>query len=291
VLSIYVVYSNIFSLLLSSIIKVILIINEAPLIAFACVTLFDSLVLASGFVYFYFKVKLSFLSWAFDINKAKSLLKDSWPLILSGLVISMYMKIDQIMINNMLGSIDVGQYAAATRLSEVWYFIPVVISSSLFPAILNAKKISNELYLARLQQLYNLMAWMGIAIAIPMTFMSDWLVQILYGGQFNAASGVLVIHIWSAIFVFLGVASSNWFIVEGLQRYSFYRTLVGAILNILLNIFFIPEYGINGAAVATLISQFVASYLFNAVNEKSRITFLLHSRALLLPFIRMGIKF
>jgi O-antigen/teichoic acid export membrane protein len=290
VLSKYVVYSNVFSLLLSSVIKVILILNEAPLIAFAYVILFDSLVLASGFIYFYFQNKLPIFAWSFDKNWAKSLLKDSWPLILSGLVVSMYMKIDLVMIKNMLGSADVGQYAAAVRLSEIWYFIPLVVSSSLFPAILNAKKISTELYYSRIQQLYDLMAWIAIAIAIPMTFLSDWVVHLLYGAQFSAAGGVLMIHIWSAVFVFLGVASSKWFIAEGLQRYTFYRTLFGAIVNIGLNFVLIPQHGIYGAAIATLVSQFVASYLFNVVNKKSRITFVLHSKALLLPFRKIGIQ-
>jgi O-antigen/teichoic acid export membrane protein len=288
VLSKYVVYSNVFSLLVSSFIKVILILNDAPLIAFAYVILFDSLVLASGFIYCYTLKRLYIWCWRFDKVVAKSLLKESWPLILSGLVVSMYMKIDQIMIKNMLGSGDVGQYAAAVRLSEIWYFIPMVISSSLFPAILNAKKISKELYYSRIQQLYDLMAWMAIAIAIPMTFLSDWVVHLLYGAQFSATGGVLMIHIWSAVFVFLGVASSKWFIAEGLQRYSFYRTLFGAILNVGLNLVLIPQYGIYGAAIATLAAQFVASYLFNLFNKKSRITFVLHSKALLLPFRKIG---
>ena len=291
VLSKYVVYGNIFSLLLSSIIKVILISNSAPLIAFAYVILFDSLVLASGFIYCYFLNRLSIFTWSFNKVLVKSLLKESWPLIISGLVVSMYMKIDQIMIKNMLGIVEVGQYAAAVRLSEVWYFIPMVISSSLFPAILNAKKISQELYCSRIQQLYDLMAWMAIAIAVPMTFLSDWVIHLLYGIQFSGSGGVLMIHIWSAVFVSLGVASSKWFIAEGLQRYSFYRTLAGAILNVLLNVILIPKYGIYGAAIATLTAQILSSYLFNAINQKSRITFILQSNALLLPFRKIGFKF
>ncbi|PKF63062.1 flippase [Psychromonas sp. psych-6C06] len=287
----YVVYSNVFSLLLSSLFKVILIVNNAPLIAFAYVIIFDSFVLASGFLYFYLQNKLSIFTWSIDKNCAKSLLKDSWPLILSGLVISMYMKVDQIMIKNMLGSADVGQYAAAVRLSEVWYFIPMIISSSLFPAILNAKKVSKELYYSRMQKLYDLMAWIAVFIAIPMTFLSDWIIRLLYGIEFIEAGGVLMIHIWSAVFVFLGVSSSKWFIAEGLQIYSFYRTLAGAALNVLLNILLIPEYGIYGAAMATLVAQLVASYLFNIVNKKSRVTFILQSNALLLPFRNIGFKF
>ena len=165
VMSKFIVYANTISLFFSSIIKVILILNEAPLIAFVWVVLFDSFALACGFIYFYVKNNLSLLKWRFDKIMAFSMLKDSWPLILSGMVITIYMKIDQIMIQSMLGNAEVGQYAAAVRLSEAWYFIPMLISASLFPAILNAKKVSEELYYARLQKLYNFMIWFSIIIA------------------------------------------------------------------------------------------------------------------------------
>ena len=266
VMSKYVVYANIISLLLSSIVKVVLILIEAPLLAFAWVILFDSFVLACGFIYFYIRTRHSELDsesfikgLIFKKETAIALLKDSWPLILSGIVISIYMKIDQIMIKEMLGSEAVGQYAAAVRLSEAWYFIPMVISASLFPAIINAKKVSEELYYARLQKLYDLMVWMAIAITIPITFLSDWVVELLYGGQYNEAGGVLMIHIWAGVFVFLGVASSKWFVTENLQKYSFHRTLVGAVINVVLNFILIPKYSIYGAAFATLISQAIAS--------------------------------
>ena len=93
------------------------------------------------------------------------------------------MNIDQVMINHMLGVEDVGQFAAAVKISTVWYFVPTVISSSLFPAIINAKKVSEHLYYTRLQRLYDLIIWMAIAIAIPMTFLSDWEVNICYMGN------------------------------------------------------------------------------------------------------------
>jgi probable polysaccharide biosynthesis protein len=63
----------------------------------------------------------------------------------------------------MLGNEAVGQYAAATRLSEIWYFIPTVVVSSLFPAIVNARRQSEELYCDRLQKLFDLVAWIAIA--------------------------------------------------------------------------------------------------------------------------------
>ena len=291
VLSKYVVYSNLIALLISSIIKITLILNEASLIYFAMVVVFESFVLACGYIYFYLKNNQSIRDWRFIKSVAKNLLKDSYPLILSGLVISIYMKMDQIMIFEMLGSGAVGQYSAALRLSEVWYFIPMIIASSLFPAILNAKKISEKLYYERIQKLYDLLVWIAVFISVMMSLSSNLVVELLYGKEYSETGSVLIIYIWASVFVFLGVASSKWFLSENLQKYSFYRTLCGAIINLILNYILIPIYSIYGAAVATLISQIFASYLFNAFNKKLRYTFLLQTNALFLPLRVLGVKF
>ncbi len=267
VLSKFTVYANMILLLISSIIKILLILNEASLIYFAYIILFESFILAIGFIYFYTKNNISIFNWKFDKKLAISLLKDSWPLILSGIVITVYMKIDQVMIQSMLGSESVGQYAAAVRLSEAWYFIPMIIASSLFPAIINAKSISKELYYTRLQKLYDLMVWMGIAIAIPMTFLSNWIIELLYGNEYNLAGDVLMLHIWAGVFVFLGVAFSKYLIAENQTKKAFYRTTLGAIINIILNYLLIPIYGINGAAIATIIGQISANYLYDIFDK------------------------
>ena len=172
------------------------------------------------------------------------------------------MKIDQVMIKEMLGNEAVGQYAVAVRISEAWYFIPIVITSSLFPAIINAKKVSEKLYYERLQKLYDLMVWMAIAIALPMTFFSDWVVELLYGKEYNKAGDVLMIHIWAGVFVFLGVAQGKFWIVNNLQKQQFLVTLSCMIVNVFLNLFLIYPFGVNGAALATLISYGLGSLFF-----------------------------
>jgi len=263
VLSRYVVYSNIIALSISSIIKVALILNEAPLVVFAIISVFDSFILACGYIYFYHQKKLTLKTWEFNKSVAMTLVKDSWPLILSGMVIAIYMKIDQVMIKEILGSEAVGQYAVAVKLSEIWYFIPIVIITSLFPAIINAKKQNENLYLSRLQKLYDLMVWLAIAIAILMTFVSGWLIDLLFGDAYSKAGPVLIIHIWTGVFVFLGVAFSKYLVVENLTKKSFYRTALGAFSNVVLNLIWIPKYGIQGAAFATLTGQFIANYMYD----------------------------
>jgi O-antigen/teichoic acid export membrane protein len=189
------------------------------------------------------------------------------------------MRIDQIMIKAILDSKSVGNYAVAVKISEAFYFIPLAISSSLFPAIIKSRQESSELYLAGLQKLYDLMTWLGILIAIPMTIFADYLISFLFGEKFLFAAGALKIHIWACVFVFLGTASGKWFIAENLQRYSLYRTLSGAILNVILNLAFIPKFGIKGAAYSTVISYFLAAYLSMAFFPASRKNFWLATKS------------
>ncbi len=284
VLSKYVVIANTVSLSISSIVKIILILNEAPLIAFVWTSVFDGIVVALSLIYIYIKKNTAFSIRQLSFNKstAIALLRNSWPLILSGLMVSIYMRADQIMINEMLSIDAVGQYAAATKLSEAWYSIAVIISISLFPAIISAKEQDNELYSLRLQRLYNFMVWISLIAAIITTFLGEWVVDLLYSDQYSQTAGVLIIQTWSGIFVFMGVASGKWFLSENLQIIAFWRVFYGMILNILLNIFLIPKYGIEGAAFATLASQSVAAYFSDFFNKKTRPMFFTKTKALLL---------
>ncbi len=270
VLSKYIVLVNIVSLFLSSIIKIIFILNEAPLISFALLILFDSVILAIGFIYIYIKKSsLKILNWKFNKSMAMTLFRDSWPLIISGVSIAMYIQIDQVMIKEMLDNVATGQYAAAVRLSNFWYFVPTIVASSLFPAIVNAKKQNEKHYYSRLQKLYTFMAMIAITVAIPVTFLDDWIVNLIYGEQYDQSGSVLSILIWAGLAVALGAVWKRWIINENKQVITLYGNVFGALINIVLNLFFIKAYGINGAAIATLISFWISTLFGYALYKPS----------------------
>jgi O-antigen/teichoic acid export membrane protein len=276
----FVVYAHLVQLVVSSITKLIFVWISAPLVWFACVFLLDAVVHAVGLTAMYLKNIGKIWYWKWRWETAKELLRDSWPLILSGMVISIYMKIDQVMIKEMLDAERVGHYAAAVRLSEAWYFVPMAITSSVFPAIINAKKQSEELYYQRLQKLYDLMVWLAVAIALPTTFVAPWVIRVLYGDAFLPAAGVLSIHIWAGVFVFLGVACSKWFIVENYIKKNLYRTSIGMISNVVLNLILIPLYGIHGAAIATLLGQMTANLIYDIFDKQTYPSLKLKTNAL-----------
>jgi len=261
VLSRYIVIVNLISQLVVSLIRIALILAEAPLITFAYVILFDAVILAVGYIYVYKHKNLSFRQWNFNKQTASELLKYSWPLAISGIVISIYMKIDQVMIKEMLGNSSVGHYAAAVKISEAWYFVPIVINSSLFPAIINAKKRSLKEFYDRLKILYSFMLLSAVAISIPTTIYSKYIINLLYKEQFDQASTVLMFHIWAGVLVSLGVVTSSIVIANNKQNNALISTSIGAISNIILNLLMIPSFGIIGAAFTTILSQIISGLI------------------------------
>jgi O-antigen/teichoic acid export membrane protein len=262
VLSKYVALANSACLGFSSIIKIVLLINHAPLIVFALMILFDAFVLSIGLICFYVRSsRLKILKWTFDWQVARCLLNDSWPLILTSVLISINMRIDQVMVKGLLSSQSVGLYAVAVRLSEAWYFIPVVIVSSLFPAIIKAKNMGEKLYYSRIHKLYVLLVASSVIVALPMAVLSDWLVLILFGQEFIGASQILKVYVWAGVLVFWGVGWSKWVICENKQKLILISHGSGVVLNICFNFYFIENMGVVGAAYATVLSYFLSAVI------------------------------
>jgi PST family polysaccharide transporter len=263
--------------------RIILILKQSELIAFIWMIFIDTVLVSIALVWIYAlnNGALSILFQA-SIERAKTLLKESWPLLLGGIAITLYMRIDMVMLEAMTDSREVGIYAAATRISEIWYFIPSIVIASFSPTIIASHIKDKVLYLKQLKSLYFIMAWLAIGVSLPMALLSGSTVSLLYGAQYQDAAPVLAIHLWGSIGVFLGVASSQYLLVEHLHKISLYRTFIGMVCNIILNLLLIPYMGAKGAAIATVISYFLAT--FSLIFFKATRNHVIH--LLMSPFIQ-----
>ena len=281
----YTVYVRNGSFLIITLVKVLLILTRSPLIAFACAGLAEIVTGTIGIIFAYQLHGNGLHKWRVSFQYAKELLTDSWPLICSCLAVGFFMKIDQVMLREMAGSESAGIYAAATRISEIGYFIPIIIVSSVSPAIVNAKKLGNDIYYQRLQKLFDFTAALAFAIAIPTTLLSKYFVLLLFGKSYAAAGPILAIHIWATLFYFLGIVQGPWNITEGLTNLSLKRTLITAVVNIILNFILIPKYSGIGAAISTVAAYFCGAFLANGLDGKSRQIFYLQIKAIF--FVRL----
>ncbi|GAB2520407.1 hypothetical protein GCM10027085_07880 [Spirosoma aerophilum] len=217
----------------------------------------------------------------FDKKIVQGLIKLSWPLMLSEFFIFIYMRIDQLMLKYLTTPDELGRYSAALRLSEVWYFVAAVVTASIYPSIIVLRAHDYKSYLNRYQKLLNLLAVGGVVIGLVFSILSNQITTLIYGQKYDGIGHILSVHIWTGLFVFLGVGINNWFVVENMQRFLLWRTIIGALFNATLNYFLIPSYGAIGASVATLLAQIIASYLTNGIYSKTKEVFQLQTRALL----------
>ena len=256
----YTVYSKNSAFILVAITKIILIQIQAPVIAFAWSSLAENCISAIGLMAFYAYKGYTLRLKRFSFSCTKQLLKDSWPLMLSSFLIMIYMRIDQVMLGELIGDQEVGIYAASVKLAEIWYFVPMIIASSTFPSVVESRQVSEVRLYKKMQKLYNLMALLAYCTAIPMTFLAQWIVNILFGEEYARAGSILAILAWAAIFVNLGVARSSFLTTMNWTSLHFKCVFWATLMNVTLNFILIPIYGGIGAAISTCISYWFSAY-------------------------------
>lgn len=216
------------------------------------------------------------------LRRMRELIRDSWPLAVSSLSVIVYMRIDQVMLGEMLGDHAVGIFSAAVRVSQAWYFVPMALAAAAAPALTAAHETSMADYRRRLLAVIRALVWSGMAAGVLLSAASKPIIEFLYGPGYRAAGTVLAIHAWAGVFASLGVGSAPWFINAGLLRLRMVNTIIGGLVNVGMNLYAIPHYGVTGAAVSTLASYAVAGFALNALSARSRPVFAMQIRAIAL---------
>lgn len=279
---------NNISIIIASILKVICLRFNLGIYVLSSIFILESAI--SGILLFILFSKNVYSPFKFSIDKmlAKSLLKDALPLIMSGFMISIYMKIDQVMIQNILGNKEAGIFAVSVRLTEIFYFIPVIILSSFFPGIV-ASKDDTELLRKKMDNLYSILIIFSYSVIFLMTLFSGVIINRLFGDSFIDAKVPLIILIWNLLFVCLGVARNAYILTFNLNKYYMYVTIIGAILNLTCNLILIPKLGIIGAPISTIFSNFVAAYLTSIIFKPLRTEFFAVSKCLICPIVNVNL--
>ncbi len=175
------------------------------------------------------------------------------------------MRIDQIMIKEMINEYQLGIYSVAVRYIELYHFIPKIIIVSFLPILLLSKKY--EIKILNLNRLINKISFVLI-IFIFIT--SDYLIPFVFTDIYRDSVILIKILSFSIFFVFIGVVNEHWYVNKNLQKYYALNVTLGAILNIVLNYILIILFGLNGAAYATIITYIVIIFLFDYFNKETR---------------------
>ena len=227
---------------------------------FAVATVVDHFCIAIIMYYCYKKRKGPHLT--FSLEKAKALLSNSYHYILSSMMVAIYSQTDKMMLKHIMNEENVGFYSLATSLNSMWVFILVAIIDSMFPTIMKLYNTDKEGYLKKNRQLYCIVIYASFSVAVFFVIFGQKIIQIMYGNEYLPATAPLNVVAWYTAFAYLGSARNAWMVCEKKQKYLKYLYSSAAIMNVLLNLLLIPQYGATGAAVASLFTQISTNLVF-----------------------------
>ena len=270
--------AKITSFTLASAARIWLITNNYGVAQLALVHLCEYIVLYS----IYASSMLRKYTLSLDFSNVKSttirILKRSRPYMISSMAIMVYMKFDQLYLKYIGATEQLGTYVAATKVSEVWYFVAMALASSFGP-MLASKKTDIEF-----NNLFN--TYFRITVATGLTLMvvvqtnADHIISILYSTKYSDAKEILQIAAINLPLVFIGVGGNQWLVVRGRGDIFVLQTIGGLIVNIMANILFINQYGAIGAAVASVAGQLTSTLLMNGLTKEGRELFKAQRNAL-----------
>ena len=269
----YTVLSKSIGYLSCAIFKVWLILGGLGLDWFIWMQLFENAIGALFLVFWFQKQDGKIIQWKLDFNTAKDLLSQSWPLILTSIMMFIQQNIDQIFLGDWISDYELGQFSTAAKLIALFGFIPMIIQSTVAPEIAKAKNHSNELFMLKMNKVYQIMFVVSLSIIAFCFLFGKWIVVLLYGIEYEKAGTLMALMSIRLIFVNYGVAKTLYITNLNLFRYFLLTGIVGAIINIALNYYMIPIYESNGAIWASIISLLVSIIIIDLFYTPTRQNF------------------
>ena len=260
-LSKYISIASFVAYLVAAAYKFYLLFSSKSVIWFAAFNALDYGFIAIILLIFYFKKYKKTISFSWSV--AKRMFNKSNHYILSSLMVTIFAQTDIIMLKFMLGDYETGLYSSAITCATMTAFVFSAIIDSMRPVIFEAKKTDNEKYELNIKRLYSIVIYLALLQSVVITIFAPLVIRIIAGKEFVDAASALMIVIWFTTFSYTGSIRNIWILGENKQKYLIFINLCGAIMNVGLNVILIPIMGINGAALASLITQVFTNVFMN----------------------------
>ena len=276
----YIVKISILTTIFSALVKLSLVYLKADLVFFVSSLLLDAITLAAGYIYVYTREIGNLKYWQFSKRWAYFLIRQSFPLLLSGAAATIFLQIDQVMIGNMINKTSVGYFSVASKFIEILIYVPTIFIQTICPILVRLKKEDQKKYDDYAQMFMNITLWTCIISSILMYLTSHWVVLLTFGKKYYGAIAVLQILSFKIIGVALNIISGQLLIIEEKQKLFALRSISGCVACIVLNWIAIPRFGIDGVAVVAIVTQFIAGYLVHIFIPRYRYMFWIQSKAI-----------
>ncbi|MBN2880924.1 flippase [Candidatus Woesearchaeota archaeon] len=206
--------------------------------------------------------KFSWVKLELDFGIWKSVLKESWPFALGSIFVSVYFSIDSLMISFFKGDTELGYYALAYGIMTGFYIIPSLLSNVYFPKLSYAYKHDGKKLKKLIWSFIKKISLIVFLLVLLLFFCSKPFFDFVYGDGFNNSVGVFKLLIFVLVFKFYGFPFGFLLSASDGQKKRLFAQGTTALFNIITNLIFIPWLGIMGAAITTLMSEFLLVCLY-----------------------------
>lgn len=196
-------------------------------------------------------LKIYFL---FEWAKIVYILKEALPIGIIILFVFIYFKLDQVLLSYFKGPQAVGIFGLSYKIIENIIFIPGMITGLIIPILskkIHLKQKFDELF----NKIIKYFVIISLLIIIALYYFADLIIKALAPDSFNDSIAVLKILSLALFFIFLGSISGAVILVFKKQKISIPIYIAGALINVLLNFYFIPRYSYFGSAWITVLTE------------------------------------
>lgn len=208
-------------------------------------------------IYEYYILKRQYFKpqYEFDKGFCKRVTIASIPFAATVILSSIYYSIDIVMLTNMIGDYATGIYNASYKLISVLTLFYSIYGAVIFPVMSKFYKKDESMLLVSYEKSIKYLLMIIIPIAIATMFYSADLIHLFYKHEYDTASSVLSILIWTVCLLFISGAGNTLLNASHKEVSVTKIYLLAAIFNVVMNLILIPRYSFNGAAVTTVLSD------------------------------------
>ena len=257
-----VIASN-FANITSAILQLAVISLDLSIVAIMSVVLFSSVVKISIIIFQFLKHYDKPITLVIDKTLIYRIVRESIPLAIAAAAAMIYARTDMAMIGAMLNIEQVGIYSISVQIMSVVIIAIVPIQVSIYPKMLEWYEESTKIYYQKYQIISSLVTWLFIVGAIVAVIVAPIFFGNFFDNEYSKSLDVFMIHIIGAFFMYNAILRSSHFTITGYTKILMISQVIAVFINILLNYFLIPKFGIIGAAIATTSTHFLSLLLSN----------------------------
>lgn len=267
----YVTIVRVLGLFSSATSKIIIILLELDVVWFTLPVLIETSVVTFSFLYLRYKDhELNLDKLQFQVEESRRILRMAWPLLMSGLVGSLYFQLDKVVIYQYLDESSLGRYALLFQLVSILTFLVHSINLSITPILNKLFFESEAIFWEKYREATALKFLIALVLGAGLTLTGNFFIPLLAGDDFTYTRELLLIFSLYFVFVSIGSLQAEYCVLINVVKPLFYLRIITLTINFILNIWLIPIWGLSGAAFATVVSYFLNQFVLPLAIKEMR---------------------